>query len=357
MDRGNEKGQQVMQAGIGADFLLELARVGIDPLPGEFLGGLEGRCAADAGVLEEIGTRELPRHDGFVIPHEFIADVLHAVPDEHAPELRAPLPRVRDLVIAGRAVFLELLLELVRRENAHLHRILQVQHRVADIVGRLHQVGQGTPGPTARLQLAETQLPSHGLEIRQLRLVDVELALLPGVLRSPGVFQQRADARAAQPHAAPARVHLGRADDSQRVRVSFVGLQILQLRGTQAIEIALVFRLGEPLAQGVLARMPERRIADVVRQAGHLDDVADVVGRERLGQATPRLQRLPDPDAYAPAHGRHLDAVRQTVVDMVVLGHGVHLGLAAQAAKCPGKDNPVVVPLVLGPGLITGLLR
>jgi len=93
-----------------------------------------------------------------------------------------------------------------------------------------------------------------------------------------------------------------------------------------------------------------------MRQARHLHDGADVVGRERLGQRATRLQRFAHLDANAAAHGGHLDAVRQPVMDVVVLRQRVHLGLAAQAAEGARENHAVVVLQVFRAALVAALV-
>ena len=50
----------------------------------------------------------------------------------------------------------------------------------------------------------------------------------------------------------------------------------------------------------------------------------------------------------ASTHARDFDAVREAAVHVVVHREGVHLGLAAQAAKSGRKDNAVVIAMIIG---------
>ena len=86
---------------------------------------------------------------------------------------------------------------------------------------------------------------------------------------------------------------------------------------------------GQRSLQRVLARMAERRMADVVRQT------------DRLGQVLVQPQRARD----GAADLRHLQTVRQADAEMVAVGRHEHLRLVAQAAKADRVDHAVAVAL------------
>ena len=102
-------------------------------------------------------------------------------------------------------------------------------------------------------------------------------------------------------------------------------------------------RVSEPLAQRVLAGMAERRVADVVRQAGHLYRTTDIERRIAVRQQALRLHHRAYTVAQATANAGHFHAMGEPVVGVVVRRQRVNLGLAPQTAEGAGKHHAVVV--------------
>jgi len=90
--------------------------------------------------------------------------------------------------------------------------------------------------------------------------------------------------------------------------------------------------LAHALVERILARMAERRVADVVREANGL--------RERLVQAQCA--------GHAARDLRDLEGVRQAGAVEVALVVDEDLGLVDQAAEGRRVDDAITVPLVLG---------
>jgi hypothetical protein len=82
---------------------------------------------------------------------------------------------------------------------------------------------------------------------------------------------------------------------------------------------------GERAGEGLLARMPERRVADIVREAERLGEV--LVEPERAGER--------------PADLGHLDGVGQPGAVVVALVEHEHLGLVLQPAERGRMDDAV----------------
>src|SRR5690554_3153807 len=87
--------------------------------------------------------------------------------------------------------------------------------------------------------------------------------------------------------------------------------------------------------------MAERWITDIVTETGGLHDHAQISRRDPVRQ--PFTQQLADDHAQAAPHAAHFQGVRQTGVDMIVIGQWMYLGLAPQSTKRAGKDDSVVI--------------
>ena len=82
----------------------------------------------------------------------------------------------------------------------------------------------------------------------------------------------------------------------------------------------------------ILARMAERRVADIMRQ------------RQRFGQVLVESQCA----RHCPRNLRNLKAVGQADAEMIAIGRDEHLRLMPQAAKADRMDDPVAVALERG---------
>jgi hypothetical protein len=96
----------------------------------------------------------------------------------------------------------------------------------------------------------------------------------------------------------------------------------------EALEI-VVESAGEELGQGLLARVAERRVADVVAQG------------DRLGQVLVQAERLGD----RPADGRDFEGVGQARAVMVAVGGQEDLGLVFEASEALGVEDAIPVAL------------
>ncbi|MDT4847913.1 hypothetical protein FQZ97_819900 [compost metagenome] len=159
--------------------------------------------------------------------------------------------------------------------------------------------------------------------------------------RGPGVFQVGAEGGVGQAHAAVELVVFQLGQYPQTLGVALEAEEVGALGLAHGVQPAPCGGLLEPVADGVFAGVAERRVADVVGQAGGLDDDAEVRGLAPVRQRV--AQGFADAHAQGTAHAAHFQRVGEARVDMVVAGDRVHLGLAPEAAKGPGKDDAVVV--------------
>ena len=130
------------------------------------------------------------------------------------------------------------------------------------------------------------------------------------------------------------------------MRVAFVCLNIVAFGFSQPGQIMLMCRLLEPVADGLLARVAERRIAQIVRQTGCLHDGGDIVRGDVRRNMLLLLQQNARLVAQTAPHAGHFDTVGQAVVRVVVLGERVHLGFPPQAAEGGRKYHAVVIHLI-----------
>ena len=102
---------------------------------------------------------------------------------------------------------------------------------------------------------------------------------------------------------------------------------------------------------GVLSRVTERRVADVVRQAGRRDHVTHVVRVElRVGaDAMPLAHGVAHALAERPAHRGHLQAVGEPRVHDVVLGEREDLRLVVETPEGAGEEDAIPVALEVAP--------
>lgn len=157
----------------------------------------------------------------------------------------------------------------------------------------------------------------------------------------PGVLEVRAQGRVGQARAAVELVVFQLGQYPEPLGIAFEVEEIITLGGAHVVQPAASRCLLEPVADGVFAGMPERWVADVMGQAGRLHHHAQVARVAPVGQGA--AQGFAHAHAEGAAYAADFQGVSQACMDMVVAGHRVHLGLAAQAAKRAGEDNAVMV--------------
>lgn len=115
------------------------------------------------------------------------------------------------------------------------------------------------------------------------------------------------------------------------------------MRLLQRIHIGVVGRVPEPVTDGELARMAERRIADVVGQAGGFEDLAGKLRRGILRQLVPAAQKITRHGAQRTPHAADLQRMAEARMDVVVTHQRMHLRLAGQTPERTGIDDTVPI--------------
>ncbi|CEG52415.1 hypothetical protein PXNS11_250028 [Stutzerimonas xanthomarina] len=128
---------------------------------------------------------------------------------------------------------------------------------------------------------------------------------------------------------------------SKSLCVAFEVEKVRALRVAHIVEPSAPCGLLEPAANSILAGMAKRRIANVMGEAGRLDDHPEVGRAAPFGQVL--AQHFPYAHAQGTADAADLKRVGQAGVDMVIAGNRMHLGLASEPPERAGKDDPVVV--------------
>ncbi len=236
--------------------------------------------------------------------------------------------------------------DLVPVQQIHLQPVFQINDRIAEVVRRLHQVGKRVAAMAAGRQFPEPGGRAHfleGVRLGQKGAVFARLkATLSGAGRQPRVLQERCQGGVSQAHAIVVLMVFALGEDAETLGIALEVDQVGLLFRREQVQIALAALL-EPGADRTLAGVAERRVADVVGQAGRLHDIAQVGGAGPFRQVTEGLQALAGADAQGAAHAGHLQGVGEPVVHMVVGGQWVHLGFARQAPEGAGEDDLVMV--------------
>src|SRR5690606_4914323 len=142
-------------------------------------------------------------------------------------------------------------------------------------------------------------------------------------------------------HAAVELVIFQLGEDTKPLGVALEVEKVVALYFTHRVQPASPGGLLKPVADGILAGVAERRVADVMRQAGGLHDHAQVGGVAPGGQFV--AQYFADTHAQGAAHAADFQRMGQAGMDVVVAGDRMYLRLAAQTAEGAGKDYPVVI--------------
>ncbi|MNQ49941.1 hypothetical protein D3C85_638640 [compost metagenome] len=185
-------------------------------------------------------------------------------------------------------------------QQLHFQAVFQVDQRIADVVGGLHQVHQRMPRPALVLQLWQAEFMGDLFQQRQLALITPELVFLVsqrvGVPGRPWILQVRAQRCIRQSGAAVELVILQLSEYPKALGIAFEIQEVIALGFTHCIQPATAGGLLEPMADRVFTGMAERRVADVVCQAGRLHHHPQVAGFAPFGQGPA--------DGFADAHAQ-----------------------------------------------------
>ena len=139
--------------------------------------------------------------------------------------------------------------------------------------------------------------------------------------------------------------------DAKALRVAFDVKQVGALRVVvEAFEDVARFRALEVVAHRLFAEVAEGRVADVVREAGGGNDVADVGGVDVVPRQFGIFFQQPGADAAAEAapDAGDFKRVGKTGADVVVFFQREDLGFVFHAAEGSGEDEAVAVALEVG---------
>ena len=201
-------------------------------------------------------------------------------------------------------------------------------HQECSGVRRIRPQRVGDFGEKFALALEEAEF------LRARAFVDARLF---GHERLDGIFRERAERGAGQAQAGIVR-HLQTRDQPEALRVALEAREVLLLVLFQH-RAGILRDLGvfEPHADGVLAGVAERRIAEIVRERGGGDDGAEIRG-VKSGQLaalarSPRRRSCPSERPTLATSRR----MREPRADVIVIGQREDLGLVLQAAKAEEK--------------------
>ena len=192
----------------------------------------------------------------------------------------------------------------------------------------------------------QPQSAEHLFKDARLGLIVVELALaaprtgLPGI---PRIFDHAGQRGISEPEPALIAVVLHNVDHPEALGVAVEAAEIALMRLLQRIHIGVVGRVPEPVTDGKLARMAERRIADVVGQAGGFEDLAGKFRRGILRQLVPAAQKIARHGAQRTPHAADLQRMAEARMDVVVTHQRMHLRLAGQTPERTGIDDTVPI--------------
>ena len=230
--------------------------------------------------------------------------------------------------------------------------VFDVHDEVADVVRRFHQVGERVALPclaTVATRRDAKRLVDGG-EVFEVVLIDA--VLFVGVfVGGGGVFARRRQGRGGQTQAAVVVRAFEAVGDAKALRVAFDVVQVSALRVVvEAFEDVARFRAFEVVAHRLFAEVAEGRVADVVREAGGGNDVADVGGVDVVPRQFGIFFQQPGADAAAEAapDAGDFKRVGKTGADVVVFFQREDLGFVFHAAEGSGEDEAVAVALEVG---------
>lgn len=157
----------------------------------------------------------------------------------------------------------------------------------------------------------------------------------------PRVFEEGAQRGVRQAGATVELVILQLRKHPEALCIAFKAQEVPTLGFTHIVQPAAVCGLLEPVANRVFTRVAERRIADVMGQAGRLHHHPQVGGVTPVGQGA--AQGFAHPHAQGTAHAADFQGMGQACVNVIVAGDGMNLRLAAQASEGARENDAVMI--------------
>ena len=248
---------------------------------------------------------------------------------------------------------------LLGREELQFVGILDVHYLVANVVCSLDEIDEGMAGVAdgaVGCRLAyDAEFAGNALIVLHVAAEEAELALVACQVGREWVLhdaRQRAVCHAEAALATPLEVVREEAESvgiALEVRdvVPLLRRDAVARLGADVISEKESVALAEVSAYGLLAAMSERRVAQVVGEAGGTHNAAQL-GEMRAVEFGVLLQdEATHVVAQAASHTAHLEAVGKPVVYEDAARQGEHLRLVLQTAEGSGEDKAVVVALKL----------
>ena len=145
---GYEQVENRADTGEGGDFGNQLALMAEHAGARQLFGPFQRIAHFGRAHAEQVFALEAAGEQVGMVQHKGLRHVINGAADGHAAQHGATLaggllrPEFVDVHHALQYVF-----HFAVVQQAELHRIFQIQERIADVVCRLHQVGQGVAAP------------------------------------------------------------------------------------------------------------------------------------------------------------------------------------------------------------------
>ena len=235
---------------------------------------------------------------------------------------------------------------LLRCHYLELVGIFDVHNLIADIVGCLHQIDQRMAAIPIVLNANHTQLVGYAGKHIFLAGEIAEFALGISFTRRKRIFHYRHQHRIGHSESSSAAALKLMHEPSEAVGIALEMGQVVPLLGREKGFEKLPLAFGEKCSDGLLAAVPEWRIAKVVGKAccsHYLAHVEQFVGPCFMGISVAQTGSHLTGQRFA--HTRHFKAVRQSVMHKYTAWQRKDLCLILQAAKWRRKYQSVIIAL------------
>ena len=230
--------------------------------------------------------------------------------------------------------------------------VFDVHDEVADVIGGFHQVGKrvAVPGLAAVAARRDAEGGIEGGEVGKVILIDTVFFVRTAV-GGRWIFAGSSKGGGGEAQTAVVIRAFEAVHDAESVCVAFNAEQVGALCVVvEAVENARSVGAGEIVAHRLFAEVAKGRVADIVRQAGGSDDVANVSGMDAVRSEFGIFRDEAGTDAAAetaPDTG-DFQRVGESGADVVVFFQREDLGFVFHAAESGGKDEAVAVALEIG---------
>ena len=236
-------------------------------------------------------------------------------------------------------------------QNLQLVGILEIHNLVTDVVGSLHEIDQRmahiAQGLARRGETNDTQLLSNLLINVALRAKEAELPLLRRGRRGVGILHDARQRRVGHGETALTAPLKLMGQEPESIGIALEAGDVVPEGGTDQLLQVAARTLGKERLDGLLARVSEGRVAQVVGQTGCRNNLPDLREQRALQLGVLLHQQAGYVAAQRHADAGHLQRVGQTVVHKDTARQGEHLCLVLQAAEGRRENQPVVVALEL----------